>query len=97
MSKAKYESELKRCIADIIISQVSDARLGWITVNEVALSSDYRKARVFISIFGDEELSLMILNNASGFIRHSLSKQLPWRRVPEISFDLYKQEWIGNE
>ncbi len=92
MVQNRYESELKRCISEIVLSDLSDPALGWVTINDVRLSSDYRTARVFISVFGNEESSLMALGRASGFIRSLLAKKLPWRHMPKLKFEIYREE-----
>ncbi len=92
MAKNRYESELKKIIAELLISQISDPRLGWVTVSSVVLSKDYQKATVFVSVIGNQQESLEVLNNACGFIRTLLSKRLPWRRVPKLSFEL-EEPW----
>ncbi len=92
MVQGRYESELKRCISEIVLTELSDPAIGWVTINDVRLSSDYRIARVFVSVLDDEQVSLMALERASGFIRSLLAKRLPWRRMPKIKFELYKEE-----
>ncbi len=92
MARTRYESELKRCVSEIILCDLSDPGVGWVTVNDVQISSDHRLARVFISVLGDEEKSLTSLERASGFIRSSLAKKLPWRHIPKLVFELYREE-----
>ncbi len=92
MARTRYESELKRCISEIVIAELSDPGIGWITINDVAITPDHRIARVFISVFGDEEASLAALERASGFIRSSLARKLPWRHMPKLEFEIYREE-----
>ena len=94
MVKNRYEAELKRCISEIVISELSDPRVGWVTIADVQLSKDWRQARVLVCVVGDEQASMEALQGASGFIRSSLSKRLPWRHVPKLRFELYRQEWV---
>ncbi len=94
---ARYESELKRCISEIVISEVGDPEIGWITVQSVKLSPDYRKAVVLISVLGEAEVSLRALRRASGFIRSSLARKLPWRSVPKLEFQLELEGMIDEQ
>ncbi len=96
MGKDRYESELKRAVSGVILSELNDSRLDWVTVNKVRLSPDYHSAVIFVSVIGDAGASIEVLNNASGYIRHLLSRRLKWRRVPRLSFSLYKEELVGE-
>lgn len=79
---------LKQEMSNILFSRMKDPRLHMCTITEVALSSDYCHARVFVSVIGTPEQrdqSLLALNSASGFIRHELRK-LDLRHIPELTF-----------
>lgn len=75
----------------IIQHEMSDPRLGMVSITHVEMSPDLRYARLFVSIYGTDEeqrSSLVALNNASGFIRRTLAPRLRMRTIPEISFRL---------
>ncbi|MCO5178090.1 MAG: 30S ribosome-binding factor RbfA [Thermomicrobiales bacterium] len=75
----------------IIQHEMSDPRLGMVSITHVEMSPDLRYARLFASVYGTEEEqrnSLVALNNASGFIRRTLAPRLRMRSIPEISFRL---------
>lgn len=75
----------------IIQHEMSDPRLGMVSITHVEMSPDFRYARLFVSIYGTDEeqrSSLVALNNASGFIRRTLAPRLRMRTIPEISFRL---------
>jgi len=79
---------LREEIADIIMKKVKDPRLGFVTVTDVELSEDLKIARVFISVFKDEEKeqALEILNAARGLIRSEASKRVRVKFIPSIEF-----------
>ncbi len=80
---------LKFHLSNIILKELSDPRLGIISVNHVKLSPDRRYAKVYISVLGnadDKKQSLDILKNASGFLRLCVSKAVSMRHTPEFSF-----------
>ncbi len=81
---------LRREIADIIIYRLKDPRIGFITVTGVDVTDDIKIARVYVSIFQDEErkTTLEILNSAKSFIRSELSKRLRMKFIPSIEFRL---------
>ncbi len=79
---------LREEIADIIMKKVKDPRLGFVTVTDVGLSEDLKIARVFISVWGEEnrEAALAVLNAAKGLIRTELSKRVRVKFIPAVEF-----------
>ena len=81
---------LRETICELLQRQVKDPRLGgFVTVTEVTTSRDLRHAKVFVSVFGDEEESKKALEGltaASGFLRRELGAKLSLRHIPELSF-----------
>ncbi len=81
---------LRAEIAEIIKRQVKDPRLGvFVTVTDVAASSDLRQAKVFVSVMGsaqEKKGALRALAAAAGFLRTQLSERLVLRRIPELNF-----------
>jgi ribosome-binding factor A len=77
-------------IADIIMYRLKDPRIGFITVTGVDITADLKFAKVFVSIFKEEERdqTLEILNSAKKFMRSILSKRLKMKFIPNIEFKL---------
>jgi ribosome-binding factor A len=76
-------------LASLISNELTDPRIGFVTVTEVRLSNDLRNARVYVSIYGDEEhrqASLEGLSKAAGYLRHLLGPKLQLRCTPELMF-----------
>ncbi|MCM8814671.1 MAG: 30S ribosome-binding factor RbfA [Candidatus Omnitrophica bacterium] len=85
----KFANILKHRINEILQKEISDPRIGFVTITDVKVSSDRKHATIFISILGNQEEqkeSLKGLANASGYVRHVLSKKLETKFVPEIEF-----------
>ncbi|MDS1029075.1 30S ribosome-binding factor RbfA [Bacillota bacterium LX-D] len=85
----RIAEEMKREIAQIIRDELKDPRIGFITVTAVDVTGDLRYAKVFVSIYGNEEektRSLTALNKAKGFVRKEIGKRIQLRYIPEISF-----------
>ena len=89
---------LREEIADIIIYRLKDPRIGFITVTGVDVTDDIKIARVYVSVFHDEErkTTLEILNAAKSFIRSELSKRLRMKFIPSIEFRLDTSIEYGN-
>jgi ribosome-binding factor A len=89
--REKVADLLRDEVSQIIQREMSDPRLGFVSITRVELSPDLKYARMYISVMGSEEEradSLVALNNASGFIRRQLAPRLRMRVIPEVSFRL---------
>lgn len=81
---------VRQAIAELLLRDVKDPRIGMITITGVRMSPDLRHARVFFSRLGDaaeREQSLAGLRSASGFFRSHVTKMLGLRVAPEIVFE----------
>ena len=80
-------------ISQVLSKEVKDPRVQGITVLNVILTPDMKKADIFISrsnSFNKIDLDLLKkgLEKAKGFIRKKLSQNLNLRRTPEIFFKI---------
>lgn len=86
----RMREEFKREAGDIL-RKMKDPRIGFVSVTDVELSRDLRHAKIFVSIFGDEEEkhnTLTALTRAQGFVRSELGQRIRMRHTPEITFRL---------
>ena len=73
----------------MLLKEIKDPRLGFVTVTGVHLTGDLREATVYVSLFGSDREkaeSLEALNNARGFIRRELARTINLRNTPDITF-----------
>lgn len=88
--RAERVSELIREeISRMLVKELKDPRIGFVTVTYVKLSRDLRKAMVFFTVHGsdsDKEKSMEGLTSAKNFIRRELGKKLYLKHIPEIEF-----------
>ena len=80
-------------ISQVLSKEVKDPRVHGITVLNVLLTPDMKKADILISqsnSFNEIDIEEVKkgLEKAKGFIRRKLSKNLNLRRTPEIFFKL---------
>lgn len=83
---ARLDQLLREEISAIIAKDISDPRVGFVTVTEVDVTSDLSHATVWVSVIGDEaarKASLRALGRAMPYIRHRLG-DLRIRKVPEL-------------
>lgn len=96
--KERLAEAFKEEIAIILAGELSDPRIGLLTVTEVVLNDGGKALRVFVSVEGSEEeerRTLAGLNSAVGFIRHELAEALSLRQAPEISFCIDHSQQYG--
>jgi len=85
----RVAEQLQRELATLIRDEVSDPRLGMVSVSAVEVSRDMSHAKVFISTLGSEEeadASLQVLQGAAGYLRRLLGQRLTMRSVPQLHF-----------
>lgn len=85
----RLAEEIREQVARMIVSDLKDPRLGFITVTRVELAHDLGHARVHVGVLGSEaerKKSLLALQQASGFVRRELGRRLRIRHTPEIDF-----------
>ncbi len=81
--------EIQHEISRILLHDMKDRRIGFITVTGVAMSPDLRHAKVYVSIMGNDsekESCLDTLRHATGWIRHELGRRIRMKFLPEIVF-----------
>ncbi len=82
---------LKEEISDILRREIKDPRLGFFTIIDAEITSDFRHAKVFVSIMGTEEerkQSMEVLKHAQHFVRQEFGKRVRMKVLPDIQFRL---------
>ena len=80
---------LKEAISRVIIQEVSDPRMGFVTVTRVEPSPDLKSARVHVSVLGDDAVcrrTFKGLEHAAGFIQRSVVRLIVLRNIPALTF-----------
>lgn len=81
--------ELRKEISDIILHEIKDPDIGFVSIVLVDVSRDLRVAKVYYSVMGsDEEITKtqQAMARVTGFIRHELAARLSLRYTPELVF-----------
>ena len=87
----KLQELIKQEMSKMLLKELKDPRIGFVTVTDVEMTGDLREAKIYVSIFGDAEQvksSLEGLNSALGFVRREIGQRIRLRFTPEISFAL---------
>ena len=87
----RLAESVKQEVSKIILYELKDPRISFITVTKVEVTSDLKKAKVYISILGDDSTrkkTLRAIEHAKGFIQAKVGAQLQIRYTPVLTFCL---------
>ena len=85
----KVQELIKQEASEIIMRELKDPRIGFVTITEVDVSSDLRNAKLYVSILGSDkqiEDTWKGLNSSLTFIRRELAHRIRLKFIPEIRF-----------
>lgn len=85
----RVDEAVRAVLSDAIATDLSDPRVGFVTVTSVKTSADLRHARVYVSVLGDEEQreqSLAALARAHGFLQGRIATELHMKHTPQLTF-----------
>jgi ribosome-binding factor A len=91
----RVAEEVRAELARLLHEEVSDPRIGLVTLTRVEVSPDLGSARVFWSFVAapdapaperEAQRTAQGLESAAPFLRRRLADALPLRRVPELHF-----------
>lgn len=86
----RVSEALREELEELIGYEMSDPRVGGVTVTEVLVSPDSRHAQVRLSLAGDAEeqqQALQAIEGARGFLRRELTRRLKIYRIPDLHFE----------
>ena len=87
----KLQELIKQEMGKMLLKELKDPRIGFVTVTAVEMTGDLREAKIYVSVMGGAEQvksSLEGLNSALGFVRREIGQRVRLRFTPEISFAL---------
>ena len=86
----RIQSIIGKNISEIIQFELRNPKIGFCTVSEVVVSTDFSYAKVYVTFLGSKypKQNLEELNKCRGYVRSSLAKKIDIRKTPEISFYL---------
>jgi ribosome-binding factor A len=80
---------LKEEISQLILREVKDPELGFVTITDVEVSKDLQVAKVYYTVLGNTQQkhdSSHALQRVAHFIKRQLGKRLRMRCIPDIIF-----------
>jgi ribosome-binding factor A len=82
-------NEVLREVIGAAIGELSDPRIGFVTVTSVETSPDLRTAKVHVSVLGSEEereATLTGLRSSHGVLQSAIAAETRMKRTPTLSF-----------
>ena len=88
--------QIRELLARLLREEVTDPRIGFVTLTRVDVAPDFSNARVYWSAVSKRPVSAddstpkadtaAGLASAAGFLRRGLARELSLRRTPELHF-----------
>ena len=85
----RVDEAVREVLSDAISLQVKDPRIGFVTVTAVETAPDLRRARVFVSVLGEQgarKRSLEGLRSAHGILQAAVARELRLKHTPALEF-----------
>jgi ribosome-binding factor A len=80
---------IKREIGNVILKELTDVRIGFVTISRVEVTTDMAFAKVHVSIMGSDKEkrdSMAGLAHSASYLRTHLAKVMKMRTVPRLQF-----------
>jgi ribosome-binding factor A len=85
----RVDEAVREVLSDAISLRVKDPRIGFVTVTAVETAPDLRRARVFVSVLGDEGVrkrTMQGLRSAHGILQRAVASELRLKHTPALEF-----------
>lgn len=86
----RVAESIREELEELINYELSDPRIGPVSVTEAHVSPDYRHAHILLSLQGtpaEQEQSLQAIEHAKQFLKHQLADRLQLFRTPDLHFE----------
>ena len=88
---SRVAEELRKVITQVLLEELSNPKLGFLTVTKVLVTDDLRLGKVYYSVLGSEEqksATVEALAEELPVIRRLVAQSLDMRYAMEIRFEL---------
>lgn len=84
----RVDTALRQVLAETIARELSDPRLGFVTITHVEATQDVREAKVWFTTLDESERagSQEALESARGLLQARLASELRSRHTPQLTF-----------
>ena len=95
----RVADQIRSELATLLVREVHDPGIGFVTLTRVQVSADLQLARVLYTALGDDKAratSGRALERAAPFLRRQLGSRLRLKRTPELRF-VYDDSIAGQD
>jgi ribosome-binding factor A len=95
----RVADQIRSELAMLLVREVHDPGIGFVTLTRVQLSPDLQQARIRYTSLGDDKArtaTAKALERATPFLRRQIGSRLRLKRVPELKFD-YDESIAGQD
>ena len=85
----RVADQLREAISEVLLREVHDPGIGFITLTHVEVTPDLQLARVYYTTLGDavaRRTTRRALSRAAPFVRRMIGGRLRLKRTPELEF-----------
>ena len=89
MRLLRLEKELKHLVSSILLKDIRNPKIGFISITKVDISPDLAHAKVYYSHFGNKEEAKkthFALKSASYYITGKIGKVMKTKQIPKLRF-----------
>ena len=82
-------NERMRRVLGEAVADLSDPRIGFVTITGVNIARDFRNAKVFVSVLGndaDKDGTLAALRSAHGLLQRAVARDSKLHHTPQLEF-----------
>ena len=87
--RAERVEQLAREVLGEAVHDLKDPRIGFATITSVRMTPDLRRARVWVSVLGEEEErteTMDAIRHAASHLRSVLGQEVRLRYLPQLEF-----------
>jgi ribosome-binding factor A len=85
----RIDMAVREVLSSALSEGLKDPRVGFVTVTAVETAPDLRRARVYVSVLGDEpnrRRTLAGLRSAHGYLQRRVGEELRLKHTPTLDF-----------
>ena len=85
--KKKLQELIKQEFSKIVLNDLKNPGIGFVTITQVELTNDLRHAKIWLSAYGskeEQEKTIQAIAHSLGYIRSEIGKPIRLKFVPEL-------------
>jgi ribosome-binding factor A len=85
----RVSMKIQQTVTELLSKKMQDPRVEMATISGVKMTSDLRIAYIYVTVFGDRDRRLQVLEgfkNSKGFIKKRIAPKLGLKYMPDLKF-----------